>query len=57
MAGTSIMVGICRSLCSFSYPIEKVWNSPYPYPINAEFFYQNGDKFGQYWQFKFICHL
>jgi len=46
MAETSIMAGICTS----PYPIEKVEDSPspYPYPINARIFHQNGDGFRQY---------
>jgi len=35
---------------TFSYPIEKVGDSPYPnpYPINAGIPRQNGDGFEQY---------
>jgi len=38
------MAGICTS----PYPIEKVGDSPYPYPVNAGIPRQNGDEFGQY---------
>ena len=40
------MAGICTS----SYPIEKVGDSPYPYTysVNAGISRQNGDEFGQY---------
>jgi len=31
MAGTGIMAGICTS----PYPIEKVGDSPYPYPLGV----------------------
>ena len=46
MTVTNIMAGICTS----SYPIEKVGDSPYsyPYPVNAGIPRQNGDGFGQY---------
>jgi len=46
MAGTNIMAGIYSS--SSPYPIEKIGDSPYPYPVNAGIFHQNGDGFGQY---------
>ena len=40
------MAGICTS----SYSIEKVGDSPYtyPYPVNEGIFRQNGDRFEQY---------
>ena len=46
MAMTGIMAGICTS----PYPIEKVGDSPYPYPcqVNAGIPRQNGDRFRQY---------
>ena len=46
MAGTDIMVRICTSpsLCS----IEKVEDSPYPYPVNVGILRQNGGEFKQY---------
>jgi len=55
MTGTCIMVGIC----TFPYPIEKIGDSPYPYPylVNAGILHQNGDEFGQYLRDEFICHL
>ena len=50
MAGTSIMAGIYTSSYPSPYPIEKVGDSPYPYPnpVNAGLPRQNGDRFGQY---------
>ena len=47
MAGTSIMAGICISPSSFPYSIEKIGDSPYPYPNpgNARISRQNGDGF------------
>ena len=50
MAGTSIMVRIYLSPSTYPYPIEKIGDSPYPYPysVNAEILRQNGDEFGQY---------
>ena len=44
MSGMGIMVGICTS----PYLIEKVGDSPYPYPVNAGIPRQNRDGFGQY---------
>jgi len=44
MAETGIMTGICTS----PYPIEKVGDSPYPYPVNVGIPHQNEDEFGQY---------
>jgi len=50
MAGTGIMARICTFSYSSPYPIEKVRDSPYPYPnlVNAGIPRQNGDGFGQY---------
>jgi len=50
MTGTGIIAGICTSSYSFPYPVEKVGDSPYPYPylVNAGILYQNGDGFGKY---------
>jgi len=48
MAGTGIMAEIYLSPSPSSYPIEKIRNSPYPYPVNAGIFRQNGNGFGQY---------
>jgi len=44
------MAGICTSPYPSLYPIEKVGSSSYPYPysVNAEILYQNGDEFEQY---------
>jgi len=42
------MAGICTSPYPSPYPIEKVEDSPYPYPVNAGISRQNGDGFGQY---------
>jgi len=57
MTGTSIMTRICTS----PYPIEKVGDFSYPhrylYPINMGIPRQNRDRFGQYPQNGFICHL
>ena len=49
MAGTG-MGRICTSSYLSLYLIEKVRNSPYPYPysVNVEIFRQNGEGFGQY---------
>jgi len=44
MTGTGIMAGIYSS----PYPIEKIGDSPYPYPVNAGIPRQNGDGFRQY---------
>ena len=46
MAGTGIMAGICTS----PYLVEKVRDSPYPYPysFNTGIPRQNGNEFGQY---------
>jgi len=49
MAGTGIMVGICTSRYPSPYPIEKVGNSPYPYPTET-----GSDNTHEG---KFICHL
>jgi len=46
MAGTGIMAGIYSS--PSPYPIKKIGDSPYPYPVNAGIPRQNGDGFGQY---------
>jgi len=51
------MAGICTSPYPSPYPIEKVGNSPYPYPLNAGIPRQNGDEFGQYPRDGFICYL
>jgi len=48
MAGTGIMAGICTSPSPSPYLIEKVGDSPYPYPVNAGIPHQNRDEFGQY---------
>jgi len=56
MARTGIMAGIYSSLSPSPYPIEKIGDSPYPYPVNAGIPRQNGDGFGQY-RDEFICHL
>jgi len=48
MAGTSIIAGICTSTYPSLYSIEKVRDSPYPYPVNAGISCQNGDGFAQY---------
>jgi len=53
MAGTGIMAGmgtVTGWICTSPYPIEKVGDSPYPYPyqVNAGIPHQNGDGFGQY---------
>jgi len=45
MAGMGIMAEICTFSYSFSCPIEKFGDSPYPYPVNINFFHQNGDWF------------
>ena len=45
MAGTCI---ICTFPYPSPYPIEKVGDSPYPYPINAGIAWQNGDGSEQY---------
>jgi len=44
------MAGICTSPSPSPspYPIEKIGDSPYPYPVNAGIPCQNGDEFGQY---------
>jgi len=42
------MAGICASSYSSPHPIEKVGDSPYPFPVNAGIPRQNGDGFGQY---------
>jgi len=44
------MAGICVSPYPFSYPIQKVGDSPYScsYAVNAGIFCQNGNKFKQY---------
>ena len=57
MAGTGIMAGICTSPYPSPYPIEKVGDSPYPYPVNVEIPRQNGDEFEQYPRDGCICHL
>ena len=43
MEGMGIMAEICTFSYSFSCPIEKFGDSPYPYPVNINFFHQNGD--------------
>jgi len=48
MAGTGIMAGICISPSPSPYLIEKIEDSPYPYPVNTGIPRQNGDEFGQY---------
>jgi len=42
------MAGICTSPYSYPYPIKKIGDSPYPYPVNAGILRQNGDGFRQY---------
>jgi len=44
------MAGIYSSPSSSPYLIEKIGDSPYPYPylVNAEILRQNGNGFGQY---------
>ena len=53
MAGTSIMAGICTS----PYPTEKVGDSPYPYPVNAEIPVKTGTGSDNTHKNGFICHL
>jgi len=51
MAGMRIETGqICTFPYSSLYPIEKVGDSPYPYPylVIARIFHQNGNEFEQY---------
>ena len=59
MAGTGIMAGICTSPYPFSYPTEKVGDSPYPYPypVNARILRQNGTDSDNTHGDGFICHL
>jgi len=42
------MARICTSPYPSPYPIEKIGDSPYPYPVNSGIPRQNGDGFGQY---------
>jgi len=51
--------GICTSSYPFPYSIQKVGDSPYSYsyPVNTEIPYQNGDKFNNIHENRFICHL
>jgi len=48
MAETGIMAGICTSQYPSPSPIEKIEDSPYPYPVNAGILHQNEDEFRQY---------
>jgi len=51
-------MGICTFPYSSPYPIEKVRDSPYPYPINVGIFRQNGNEFGQYpWRQIYLSYL
>jgi len=45
---TDIMAGIYTSSYPSSYPIQKVEDSSYPYPVNAGIFHQNKDESEQY---------
>jgi len=61
MVGTSIIAGMgmeTRKICTSSYLIEKVRDSPYPYtyPVNARILRQNGDGSGNTHEGEFICH-
>jgi len=55
MAGTGIVAGICTS--PSSYPIEKVRDSPYPYPVNAGISLKTETGSGNTHRDGFICHL
>jgi len=57
MARTDIMAGICTSPYSSPYPTEKVGNSPYPYPVNAEIPVKTRTGSGNNQRDGFICHL
>jgi len=57
MAGTSIMAGICISPSSSSYPIEKIGDSPYPYPVNAGIPVKTETGSDNTHRDGFICHL
>jgi len=53
------MAGICTSLYSFPYPIEKVGDFPYPYHTQSmrEFPVKTGMDSGNIHEDEFICHL
>jgi len=46
MTGTGIIAGICTFPYSSRTQLSKVEDSPYPYPVNAGNFRQNGNGFG-----------